>query len=109
MTIFLNVLCVIGGLYTFFYIILPILEALLFGILSTWLEILNVGWSSFKPKYWWWLIRIPWVKAFSRLFGFYRYTSSQNMGEWIHIPPFTLKRIKRGYKDNVEKYNMANR
>jgi hypothetical protein len=102
MTIFLNVLCVIGGLWVFFCIILPVLEALLFGILTILMEILNVGWSSFKPKHWWYLIRTPWVKALSRLIGDDRYTSSQEQGEWVHIPPFTLKRIKRGYEGDNE-------
>ena len=89
-----SVFTVIGVLYCFFKILLPILEALLFGILNTLLIMFAAGKSSLRIKHWWWIVRNPWVKAWSRLFGFNRFTSSQECSKWVHEPPFKLYRKK---------------
>lgn len=88
-------LSVCGGLWLLLRVILPVAEALLFGVLDTWLTILNAGWKAFRPRHWWWLIRNPWVNAASRLFGMDAYTTEQTMGNWRHVPPFKLYRISK--------------
>lgn len=92
---FIIILALIGAVVVGVGIVWPIIEAVLFGVLDTWLTILNAGWQAFHPRHWWWLIRWPWVKAWHRLFGQNRYTASQTMGEWVHIPPFKLYRVRK--------------
>jgi hypothetical protein len=67
---------------------------MLFGIMSTWIVILAAGWKAFKPMHWWWLIRTPWEQSASRLFGSAAYTVAQEVGNWVHVPPFKLYRIR---------------
>jgi hypothetical protein len=89
---------VCGAIALSVVLVWPIADAILFGILATWQIILNAGWKSFKPKYWWWLIRNPWIEGWSRLFGVNRYSSEIQRGDWRHVPPFKLYRCIRSHK-----------
>lgn len=90
------VLQIVGGIVIIVGVILPICEALLYGMMSTAMCILVAGKKSFHPRHWWWIIRSPWVTAFSRLFGDDRASRLIEMGEWVHEPPFRLYKNKSG-------------
>jgi hypothetical protein len=92
------ILAICGGIWLLLQVVLPVAEAILYGVLSTWLVILNTGWKSFRPKCWWWLIRSPWVGAASRLFGVAVYETERTVGNWRYRPPFKLYRINKRVK-----------
>lgn len=87
------VLQIVGGIVIVVGVILPICEALLYGVMSTTMDILVAGKKSFHPRHWWWIIRSPWVTAFSRLFGYHRGAVRNEMGLWVHEPPFRLYKV----------------
>jgi len=94
MTIVQLIITIIGALCVLRFL-LTIGEAILYGVLGTWQHILACGMRSFRLHYWWWLIKNPWVLAYSRLFGNDAYTSESTLCGWTHIPPFKLYRANK--------------
>jgi len=85
----------IGGIYVFFRLILPLLEAINYGVFITLMLILEEGKGCLNPKVWFWILISPIFHAGSRLFGESRYTSGIDLQKWCYNPPFRLFRTNK--------------
>ena len=95
MNIAITTLAIFGALWLTIRILLPLAEALWYGLVITILYGISGGWKSLHPRYWWFFIRWPWVVAWQRLFGLLRFSVEQSTGDFIFAPPFGIRRNRK--------------
>lgn len=97
MHLIILVLACIGAIWLLCVIVLPIIEAIIFGHITHVLSLLNIEWR--KTKWSWKVIRYvlfhQWINTRDRLVGLDMYTTELTIGNWWYEPPFKLRRFKQ--------------